>query len=118
MALRVAPSHPNFFAGAISLCGGFPTGRTPFGNLVAARRLEIFLATGRSSAEYPPIRVCEDLRLLHAAGLPVTLRQYPCGHELMPAMLGDVNRWIFEEIRPADSPAAEPDPEWSREVDS
>ena len=34
MAMRIALSHPSRFAGVLSLCGAFPTGRTPFGNLV------------------------------------------------------------------------------------
>jgi phospholipase/carboxylesterase len=106
MAMRIAMSHPGRFGGVLSLCGAFPAGRTPFCNLVAARRLAIFLATGRGSLQYPATQVCEDLRLLHTAGLSITLRQYPCGHELMPQMLADVDRWIIEQITtPRPTPA-------------
>ncbi|MFZ1936990.1 MAG: alpha/beta hydrolase-fold protein [Thermoguttaceae bacterium] len=98
MAMRIALGHPQRFAGVLSLCGAFPSGRTPFCNLVAARRLAIFLATGRGSLRYPAEQVCDDLRLLHTAGLSVTLRQHPCGDELMPQMLADVDRWIIEQI--------------------
>jgi phospholipase/carboxylesterase len=98
MAMRIALGHPERFAGVLSLCGAFPAGRTPFCNLVAARRLAVFLATGRGSLQYPAAQVCDDLRLLHTAGLSITLRQYPCGHELMPQMLADVDRWIIEQI--------------------
>ena len=115
MALRLAMSHPGRFAGVISLCGAFPSGRGLFGNLVAARRLGMFLATGRASQEYPATQVCEDLRLLHTAGLSVTLRQYPCGHELQPQMLTDLDRWIIEQIAAPSAPAEQSDPEWSRE---
>jgi len=101
MAMRIAMSHPSRFAGVVSFCGAFPTGRAPFGNLIAARRLEILLATGRGSQEYPASQVCEDLRLFHTAGLSVTLRQYPCGQELMPRMLTDLDRWIIEQIAPS-----------------
>jgi len=117
MALRLAMSHPERFAGVLSLCGAMPTGRALFGNLVAARRLGIFLATGRGSQVYPAVQVCEDLRLLHAAGLSVTLRQYPCGHELQPQMLTDLDRWIIEQIVPPSAPGVESDPEWSREAE-
>jgi phospholipase/carboxylesterase len=117
MALRLAMSHPDRFAGVISLCGGFPAGGTPFGNLIAARRLGIFLASGRASDDYPAAQVCEDLRLLHTAGLSITLRQYPCGQELMPQMLGDVNRWIMEQIKPPPAAGVESDAEWSHEVE-
>ena len=100
MAMRIAMGHPSRLAGVISLCGEFPKGRTPFGNLVAARRLGILLASGRTSLDYPAAQVCQDLRLLHTAGLSITLRQYPCGQEIMPQMLADVDRWIIEQIAP------------------
>jgi phospholipase/carboxylesterase len=117
MAMRIALSHPSRFAGVISLCGAFPTGRTPFGNLVAARRLGILLASGRTSLDYPAAQVCQDLRLLHTAGLSITLRQYPCGQEIMPQMLADVDRWIIEQIAPRRDVAVESDAEWSRECE-
>ena len=117
MAFRVAMNHPEHFAGVISLCGAFPAGGTPLSNLVAARRLGMFLLTGRGSREYPASAVCDNLRLLHSAGLSITLRQYPCGHELLPQMLADIDRWIIEQIAPPADPAAESNPEWSREAD-
>jgi phospholipase/carboxylesterase len=117
MALRLAMSHPSQFAGVISLCGALPTGRTLFSNLVAARRLGMFLATGRTSRDYAATQVCEDLRLLHTAGLSVTLRQYPCGHELQPQMLSDVDRWIIEQINPSATSSEQSDAEWSHETE-
>ena len=65
---------------------------------MAARRLPAFLALGRDSEVYGPDKACDDLRLLHTAGVSVTLRQYPCGHELTTQMLRDVDRWIMEQI--------------------
>jgi len=103
MAFRMAMSHPVRFAGVLSIGGAFPQGRNPLGQWTAARRLSVFLAVGRDSLEYPPARACDDLRLFHAAGLSVTLRQYPCGQELSPQILRDVDRWIIEQITaPAD----------------
>ncbi len=98
MAFRVAMSHPSWFAGVLSVGGAFPRGDTPFGQWTLARRLSVFLAVGRDSQEYPPAQACDDLRLFHAAGISVTLRQYPCGHQLSPHMLGDMDRWIIEQI--------------------
>ena len=117
MAMRIAMSHPSRFAGVLSLCGAFPAGRTPFSNLVAARRLGFFVATGRGSETYPADQVCDDLRLLHTAGLSITLRQYPCGHELMPQMLADVDRWIIEQITDSRREPVASDAEWSREAE-
>lgn len=98
MAFRVAMNHPERFAGVLSLGGRFPQGHTPFRNLTAVRRLPIFLAVGRDSEVYSPDAACEDLRLFHSAGMSITLRQYPFGHELAPQMLGDVDRWIIDQI--------------------
>jgi len=98
MAFRVATNHPQRFAGVMSLCGAFPTDRTPLGNLNAARRLPMFLAVGRDAQQYPASAVCDALRLFHTAGMSLTLRQYPCGHQLAPQMLRDVDRWIIEQI--------------------
>ena len=117
MALRLAMSHPRRFTGVISLCGSFPAGGTPFGHLIEARRLGMFLATGRGSDHYPAEKVSEDLRLLHTAGLSITLRQYPCGHELLPLMLSDVNRWIMEQINPSDASEEESNIEWLHEAE-
>ncbi len=36
--------------------------------------------------------------MFHAAGMHVTLRQYPCGDELNPQMLHDMNVWIMEQV--------------------
>ena len=102
MAFRVALSHPQHFAGIISLCGGLPVGRTPLANLTLARKLPIFISVGRHSTRYPAHEVCENLRLMHSAGMSVS-SQYPCGHELMPQMLNDIDRWIIEQITFADS---------------
>ncbi len=98
MALRVAMNHPYKFAGVLSLGGAFPTGRTPLSRLPEARQLPIFLAAGRQSTVYGETSICEDLRLLHTAGISITLRLYPCGHEISPTILNDVDRWIIEQI--------------------
>ena len=98
MAFRVAMNNPDRFAGVISLCGRFPSGQQPFGNLAAARRLPMFVAAGRKSNRYREATVCENLRLLHSAGILVTLRQYPGGQEISPQMLQDVDRWIINQI--------------------
>jgi phospholipase/carboxylesterase len=106
MALRLALNRPDLYAGVASLGGAFPTGSMPFRNLSRARKLPVFLATGRDSADYPAQQVCQDLRLLHSAGMSTTLRQYPCGHEISPQMLSDLDRWIIEQITmPADAVA-------------
>jgi len=112
MAFRVAMNHPDRFAGVASLCGGFPRGHHPLAQLHGARRLPLLLAVGRDSLEYPPAEACADLRLLHSAGMSVSLRQYPCGQVLAKQMLRDVDRWIIGEITSPGDPPAPADDLW------
>jgi len=98
MAFRLAMSHPHRFGGVLSLCGEFPADRTPLMRLADARRVPVFLACGRDSGVYPTENVCENLKLFHTAGLSIALRQYPCGQQIMPLMLADMDRWIMEQV--------------------
>jgi len=98
MALRLALSQPDAYAGVLSIGGAFPSTLRPLGQLHAVRRLKIFLATGRDSQQYPESEVCENLRLFHSAGMSVCLRQYPCGDDLTTNMLSDMDRWIMEQL--------------------
>jgi phospholipase/carboxylesterase len=109
MAFRMAMSFPARFAGVLSIGGSFPLGQSPLRQWSEARRLAVFLAVGRDSLEYPPAKACDDLRLFHAAGLSVTLRQYPIGQELSPQILRDVDRWIIEQITTPIDPAVRSD---------
>jgi phospholipase/carboxylesterase len=117
MAFRVALSNPCHFAGVLSLGGRFPTGRAPFGNINFARKIPILLAAGRDSREYPTEAVCDNLRLMHSAGMSITLRQYPCGQELTPQMLADVDRWIIEQITESPQASQHVENEWLMEKD-
>ncbi len=98
LAFRLAMNHPYKFAGVISLGGALPCGGAPLARLPEARQLAILLGVGRRSQVYNEAQVCDDLRLLHTAGMSITLRAYPCGHEIAPQMLSDVDAWIIEQI--------------------
>jgi phospholipase/carboxylesterase len=98
MSFQLAMRHPTRFAGVLSLGGEFPVGGTPLVRLTDARRLPIFLASGRNSQRYPAAKVCQNLRLFHAAGMNVDLRQYPCGDELLSMMLADMDRWMMQQV--------------------
>ena len=98
MAFRLALRNPHAFAGALSVGGPFPLGKSALTNLARARRLPLFIAQGRDAENYTVDRICEELRLFHSAGLHVSLRQYPCGAELTTKMLGDMDAWIMEQV--------------------
>ena len=98
MALRLALLYPESFAGVVSIGGAFPLGHLPFRQWNAVRNLPVLLAVGEQSTVFSPADACESLELFHAAGLPVAIQEYPCGQEITPAMLQDVNRWIMESV--------------------
>ncbi len=98
IALRIGLRHPSCFAGALSVGGPFPQGSMPLARLNQARDLPLFIAQGRDSQQYPTELACDELRLFHAAGLYVTLRQYPCGDELDSLMLRDMDAWMMELV--------------------
>ncbi|MBL9094134.1 MAG: hypothetical protein JNL96_23145 [Planctomycetaceae bacterium] len=97
-ALRIALSHPDRFAGALSLGGVFPTGCAPLARLVEARRLPIFMAHGRDDALFSETAVRAQLRLFHAGGLQVSIRQYPGDSSPAPRMLADADRWMMDIV--------------------
>lgn len=97
-AFRLGLRFPERFAGVISIGGPFPLGEAPLRELNTLRTLPLWIAQGRDSTNYPLERTCEELRLFHAAGMCVTVRQYPCGDELDSLMLTDLNHWIMEQI--------------------
>ena len=98
MALRIGLRHPERFAGALSIGGPFPNGSMPLAKLNQSRGLPLFVAQGCDSREYSLDRTCDELRLFHAAGMNVTLRQYSCGDELIAHMLHDIDVWVMERV--------------------
>lgn len=98
MALRVALRNPGRFAAAVSVNGAFPEGERPLARLDHLRKFPLLVAHCRDSGTYPVERLCRELSLFHAAGLSVTLRQYPCGDELTTQMLRDLDNWLMEQV--------------------
>jgi phospholipase/carboxylesterase len=98
MAVRVAWNDPARFAGVASINGPLPTRQSPLRRINELRQLPCLLAMARDSQSYPQARVCDDLRLLHAAGCTVALRQYPGTDGLVKCMLADLDRWLMEHV--------------------
>lgn len=98
MATRLALHRPQHYAGAASIAGLLPRNQCPLRQLKHLRGFPFFLASSRDCKRYSQQAVCDDLRLLHAAGCSVALRQYPGDDDLTTTMLGDVNRWIMDRV--------------------
>ncbi len=102
VALWLALTQPERFAGAASLGGAVPRPQGVLRRWHQARRVPLLLTCGRFSRHFPPTQVRENLRLLFCAGLDLTVREYPWGDELREEMLQDLNSWLMEQVnRPA-----------------
>jgi len=97
-ALQLGLYHPQRFAGVISLGGGLPLEPGGFSELFAARQLPLLVTHGRQDEHYSEGEACHDLRLLHAAGMALHVRQYPGGNDLDPQLLDDMNCWLMEVV--------------------
>ncbi len=97
MAMQLALTEPQHFAGVASIGGAMPADR-PLARVLKARKMPVLLVQGSDSHEYDTNALCSDVRLLHSAGMPVTVRQYPCGQEVTTKMLSDLNAWIMERV--------------------
>lgn len=98
MALRVAMQRPELFAGAVSLSGSVPRGNNVLSKINAARHVPLLLSVSPTQEQYQTDDVLKDLRYLHYAGFPLSLRLYPEGDTLTTAMFGDLNSWIMERV--------------------
>ena len=103
MALRLALMLPDRVAGAVSLNGELPQGGVGsqgslFGRLKQARAVPLFLAHYRESTRFPEYQLCENLKLFHAGGFSVTMRQYPCDDRGCKQVFSDVDRWVMEQV--------------------
>lgn len=97
-ALRLALRHPDLLAGALSVGGSFPVNGCPLAGIRRARQVPLWIATGRDSNGYTVDECCHDLRLFHAAGMSVTLRQYPGTDPMCGQMLRDMDVFIMEQV--------------------
>ncbi|MAT72613.1 MAG: hypothetical protein CMJ58_24205 [Planctomycetaceae bacterium] len=104
MALRLALRFPEWFAGAVSLCGPMPQGDSPLARVNDARHTPLLMASANESRFYDQAQVVADLRLLHSAGFSLALRHYPGDCDLTTEMLADVNRWVMQRICPSAQP--------------
>ena len=98
VAFQIALRYPHRFAGVLSVGGPFPSDGAPLASLRDLRELPLFIAQGRESPHYPVQRTCDELKLFHAAGPNVTLRQYPGGDDLHPQILHDIDVWAMEIV--------------------
>jgi phospholipase/carboxylesterase len=103
-AFRMACRHPQAFGGVVSIGGLFPLDEGLFARLHEVRRLPMLLCCHGSAAPAATRHTDRTLRLFHAAGATLAMRIYAGHHHLSQSILGDVNRWLMDEICGASVP--------------
>ena len=97
-AITAALGAPETFAGAASFCGAFPRSRAALADLKAVRSMPLLFCTSRRGRSYAENVACDDIRLLHAAGMLATFRQYPGDEEPHPQAYSDLDAWIMKQV--------------------
>lgn len=101
MAQRLAFRNPECFNGVISFDGAVPDDIMLLERYRELRQLRFFYAISRGSRTCPTEAMCGNLRVLHSAGLCVSLKTYPTMGSLQLDMLRDADRWIMGGIETA-----------------
>ena len=101
MAQRLAFRNPECFNGVISFDGAVPEDIMLLERYRELRALRFFYAISRGSRTCPTEAMCSNLRILHSAGLCVSLKTYPTMGSLQLDMLRDADRWIMGGIETA-----------------
>lgn len=101
MAQRLAFRNPGCFNGVISFDGAVPEDVLLLEHFREVRNVRFLYAVSRASRTCPAETLCDHLRILYGAGVPLTLRNYPTMGSLQIEMLQDANRWVMGGIESA-----------------
>jgi hypothetical protein len=82
----------------VSLGGPFPLDKGLFARLHEIRRLPMLLCCHGNASAAAVRHTDRTLRLFHAAGAALAMRIYSGRQQLSQSILGDVNRWLMDEI--------------------
>lgn len=98
MAYAAGLEHPELFAGVAPLGGWIPEQYLdgPWFTRMAEAGTALFIGHGEEDQGLPLARAEEAAGRAREAGIPVTLRIYPVGHEIPPEMTADLVTWINE----------------------
>ena len=95
---RFAFTHPDRLRGIIGICGGLP-GDWETSEVYKPTDAAVFYLSGTGDEYYPPQRVADYGKRLRLRACEVEVRSYDAGHEIVPAMRGDVRAWLDERSR-------------------
>jgi len=103
MALRIAMSQPEYFAGVIALNGPMPVGHTVLSRWKEARQLPVFWAHHQANqGDVSNELMCRNFQELFMFGFQnLVAREYPTLQILESLVPREINKWIMEQIQTA-----------------
>ena len=90
---RFAFTHPDILRGVIGICGGLP-GDWETSPLYSHTSASVLHLNGAHDDVYTPERVRDYLPRLQRRAPDVSVKNYPAGHEMTPAMREDARAWL------------------------
>lgn len=97
VAYRLGLCFSDKFAGVVALNGWLPQGPLPLAHSRQSMDLGVFIGHGKNNTRVPSQRAFDAYQVLSAAGLDVSLREYPSDHEISPKMLRDIDNWLIDQ---------------------
>jgi len=99
MAFRLAFREPKRFAALVGLSTWFPPElKRNIADPAALHHLPTLLQHGRADEAIPLSRAKESLEHLHELEVPVTFREYDCGHEITASSLEDLSEFLAAKV--------------------
>jgi len=99
MAYNLAVRHPERFAALVALSTLFPEELAEHaGNLEALAQLPTLVQHGRADDMIEIVKARQSIERLRAFKLPLTYREYDCGHEITVDALKDLSAFLMERV--------------------
>lgn len=98
MALRLMLTQPEWFGGAVSLCGRFPLPAPKTERFREFEGKRVLVLGTDADADVPPSEIQTTTRLLDSAGFTVSSRIESGGHELTQTMLRSVDQFVMDGL--------------------
>lgn len=98
-ALELFLTRPEWFAGVVALGGEWPRSRSPLLQFRTLRGKRALLGPGSTDCATQEMRTLQTARLLHSAGLNVTLLGSTPIWQRLPRVLREIDYWVMATIR-------------------
>ncbi|MGH7915824.1 MAG: alpha/beta hydrolase [Candidatus Binataceae bacterium] len=106
MAYSLAIRHPEKFAGLVGISTAFPERLAEqVNNPTALEQLPTLVQHGRADEMLPLARARQSVELLRKLKVPLTYREYDCGHEVTADGVRDLSEFLINKVLQAVIPA-------------